>query len=237
MKGYAKGVNFKTSADCHFAEGGRVSRPASHYQPGANKVENLKEGFAPNITKAEKDDLRKKFGAQYTAKEASQMPIKKADGGHIVKDKFAGPRPAVKVARDGFSTGNPKSGKAEIEKRFGPGYTKKGVEPTPAPSFGNPHIDVKKPKFARGGGVLGQIAAKAAPARKGFAPNRPAPAAKARSVPSFGSRPLFGKDPVRKAAGGMIECIPAKTRAGQLRKEAGEHVRDAKQLSSAAKMK
>jgi hypothetical protein len=87
MKGYSKGCGFKTSADKHFAEGGKVRAPIvrkkaatqskNDFVPGGNKEANIRDGFSPNLPKAARDDIEKRFG--------KNPPVKKAMGGMIGK--------------------------------------------------------------------------------------------------------------------------------------------------------
>lgn len=108
MKGFKKGVKFCTSADHHFAQGGAVkekpfkqdiraaakatksapkqTRPASDYKPGANREANIRDGFAPDLPKAARDEIERRFKPE---------PIKKARGGGILGQVAAKIAPAA----------------------------------------------------------------------------------------------------------------------------------------------
>jgi hypothetical protein len=68
-----------------FAEGGKVHNPANDYEPGLNKKANLKAGWAPNLTKAERDDIERRFPPGYTPSQINKKAmVKKAKGGKVV---------------------------------------------------------------------------------------------------------------------------------------------------------
>ncbi len=173
MKGYSKGVNFKTSADCHgYADGGAVKRAQSDFTPGANKAANVKDGWAPGISKAERDDVTKRFGAQPKSDPplVAANPVKKSLGGAIKKA-------VKKVAK--VSVNPIAATKSTI-----------GAVKQAAPMAKSAMNALPKPPMPKGGGILGRIASKMAPAPSMPSLARPAPAA-GNGVPSFNRAPMI----------------------------------------------
>lgn len=211
MKGYHKGVNIRSSADRHFAEGGSVKkdtpkRPASDYTPGANREANKRDGWAPNLPKAARDDIEARFG-KHPPKQKEERVVKRGIGGALKKavKKAAHPLGAAKQVASAATSmvgGKPKGG---------------GMLGRIASKMA--------PKMAQAGkaAVMPGSSPKMAPAAMAAPVTRPAPAARARSVPSFGRQPMFGRGaPMMKAKGGAA-CTPA-TMKRVADKEIARHV-------------
>lgn len=66
-----------------YADGGQAKphNPANDYEPGLNRAANLRDGFPPRMSRAEREDLERRFGP--LPPKTPQYVVKKAGGGRI----------------------------------------------------------------------------------------------------------------------------------------------------------
>jgi hypothetical protein len=67
-----------------YADGGQAKphNPANDYEPGLNRAANIRDGFPPRMSRAEREDLERRFGP-LPPKVIPQQVVKKAGGGRI----------------------------------------------------------------------------------------------------------------------------------------------------------
>jgi hypothetical protein len=67
-----------------YADGGQAKphNPANDYEPGLNRAANIRDGFPPRMSRAEREDLERRFGP-LPPKVIPQQVVRKAGGGRI----------------------------------------------------------------------------------------------------------------------------------------------------------